>query len=408
MATLSLTLQTALAMIFGAVAGVFLGEKAALLGEVSTLFVSLIKALSLPLLFLAINDGFLKSEFKGKGFLALIFVSSFNALCAVTLALFISNTFQPGAWLNLNSTAVSRAVLKADWLMNLGNHFSTHDLRDLLTGTTLVILISLILALALLILRKTFFRTKVSFFNSLSAATTQGLEWVFYLIDRITLLIPVAVFCAVAKTVGVSGFSAAKGLLAYFLACSLGMALHILIVYQSWIRWLGKISLRKFWSVALEPALYAFGINSSLATLPVTLKSLNKLKVSPSSARLSACVGTNFNNDGILLYEVVAALFLIQSYGLQLPLKAQIIVSIISIVACIGVSGIPEAGIISLTIVLSAIGLPSEAIPILLSVDWVLARMRSFTNVLGDITVGIGIDRLTSQGRFSSKVEILK
>lgn len=408
MAPFSLTLQTALSMVLGVGAGMFFGEKVVFLGAFSTFFVAVIKSLSLPLLFLAINDGFLKSEFKGKGFLALIFISGFNALCAVTLALLISNTFKPGSWLLLKSPQGSKPILKEDWLMNIGSDLNVLDLQALFTGTTLVILISLVLAVALLVFRKTFSGKTEDFFSFLTKATTQGLKWLFYLFDRITLLIPLAVFCAVAKTVGTSGFSAAKGLLAYFLACAGGMALHILIVYQSWIRWVCKISLRKFWSVATEPALYAFGINSSLATLPVTLKSLNKLKVSPSSARLSACVGTNFNNDGILLYEVVAALFLVQSYDLELPLRAQLVIAVISIIACIGVSGIPEAGIISLTIVLSAIGIPNEAIPILLSVDWILARMRSFTNVLGDITVGIGIDRLTSQGRFSKRVEILE
>ena len=162
-----------------------------------------------------------------------------------------------------------------------------------------------------------------------------------------------------------------------------------------------------FWRVALEPALYAFGINSSLATLPITLKALEKLKVTPASARLSSCVGTNFNNDGILLYEVVAVLFIIQSYQIDLSLTSQVLIALISIVACIGVSGIPEAGIISLTLVLSSVGVPSEVIPILLSVDWFLARMRSFTNVLGDITVGVALDRLTSQGRFSKKPQLL-
>jgi DAACS family dicarboxylate/amino acid:cation (Na+ or H+) symporter len=181
------------------------------------------------------------------------------------------------------------------------------------------------------------------------------------------------------------------------------MFLHIVLCYQTWIRFFGRIQLRRFWKEAGEPSLYAFGINSSLATLPHTLKALDRLRVTASSSRLSACIGTNFNNDGILLYEVVAALFLVQAYGITLSLPAQILVAFISVVACIGVAGIPEAGIISLTIVLSSIGLPAEAIPFLLTVDWILARMRSFTNVLGDITVAVSIDRITHQGRFSSQ-----
>ena len=143
------------------------------------------------------------------------------------------------------------------------------------------------------------------------------------------------------------------------------------------------------------PVVYSFGVNSSLATLPETLKSLDRLGVAPSSARLSACVGTNFNNDGILLYEVMAAFFIAQASGIELGLAQQIAMTALCLLATLGVAGIPEAGVISLTLVLSTSGLPFEALPLLLTVDWSLARCRSVTNVLGDMTGAIGVDWLS-------------
>jgi DAACS family dicarboxylate/amino acid:cation (Na+ or H+) symporter len=273
----------------------------------------------------------------------------------------------------------------------------------MLTGTTLVIAVSLSVGVTLFTLQRTLLRSRPDLFAKISHFTTLGLKTVFRLVDWLVLFLPIAVFCAVVKAIGTSGISVAGGLLAYFLACGSGMFLHIVLCYQTWIRFFGRIRIKRFWKEAGEPSLYAFGINSSLATLPHTLKALDRLRVTASSSRLSACIGTNFNNDGILLYEVVAALFLVQAYGITLSLPAQILVAFISVVACIGVAGIPEAGIISLTIVLSSIGLPAEAIPFLLTVDWILARMRSFTNVLGDVTVAVSIDRITHQGRFSSQ-----
>lgn len=395
----SLPAQTLVAMILGVVVGYFYGSQLAFLGEFSRFVISLIKTISIPLLFLAINEGFLKSEFRGRGFFFLLLFSFFNASCAVLIALLISNGFEPGKWLNLTNPPQSSLTQTQAWLTNLSQKLSMDGLQSLFTGTTLVIFIALGTGILILVLRNTVLKNQISFFEKASHSFSFSLQILFRLIDKIVLFLPLAVFCSVVKAIGTQGFSVAKGLLAYFIACSAGMVLHILVTYQSWIFWYGKIPLRHFWKIALEPALYAFGMNSSLATLPVTLKALEKLKVSPAASRLSACVGTNFNNDGILLYEVVAALFLIQSYGINLPLGSQVLVAAISVVACLGVAGIPEAGIISLTIVLSSIGLPAEAIPFLLTIDWILARMRSFTNVLGDMTVAISIDRATEKGR---------
>jgi DAACS family dicarboxylate/amino acid:cation (Na+ or H+) symporter len=145
-----------------------------------------------------------------------------------------------------------------------------------------------------------------------------------------------------------------------------------------------------------KPLVYAFGTNSSLATLPVTLNALDELQVPKSASRLGACIGTNFNNDGIILYEAMAVLFVAQALNIDLSLGEQIFAACISLAAAIGVAGVPEAGVVSLSLVLSAVGLPLEILPILLTVDWIVARMRSVTNVMSDVTVSIaiaGLDR---------------
>jgi Na+/H+-dicarboxylate symporter len=119
--------------------------------------------------------------------------------------------------------------------------------------------------------------------------------------------------------------------------------------------------------------------------------------ISPASSRLAACVGTNLNNDGITLYEAMAALFLAQAIGMELGIDRQIIVVLASIMAGAGVAGIPEAGLIVLPLVLGAAGLPEAvvvtALPLLLPVDWIIARVRSGVNVMSDMLVAILLDR---------------
>jgi len=150
--------------------------------------------------------------------------------------------------------------------------------------------------------------------------------------------------------------------------------------------------LRKFWSVAKEPVAYAAGANSSLATLPVTLRALDKLGVSRSASALGACVGTNFNNDGIILYEGMAVLFVAQASGIHLSLGQQLLAAVTCMIAAVGVAGVPEAGFVSLAIVLNTVGLPVELLPLLLTVDWIVARGRSMVNVLSDMMLSLLID----------------
>ena len=120
------------------------------------------------------------------------------------------------------------------------------------------------------------------------------------------------------------------------------------------------------------------------------------MKVSAQSARLAACVGTNLNNDGITLYEAMAALFLAQALGYDLSLTSQFLIVAASIIAGAGVAGIPEAGLIVLPLVLSAAGLPdtviAAAIPLIMTVDWIIARARSGVNVMSDMLVAILLD----------------
>jgi Na+/H+-dicarboxylate symporter len=122
------------------------------------------------------------------------------------------------------------------------------------------------------------------------------------------------------------------------------------------------------------------------------------MKVSPRSARLAACVGTNLNNDGILLYEAMAVLFVAQVYGVELSFGQQLVAAGSCVIAGIGIAAVPDAGLISLTIVLATVGLPLGIVPLLLTVDWLLSRCRAVTNVTSDILVAVLLDRFMPDG----------
>jgi len=142
-----------------------------------------------------------------------------------------------------------------------------------------------------------------------------------------------------------------------------------------------------------DALIMAFSTASSTATMPVTYACLkDRVGLRERSASLGALVGSNFNNDGTALYEAMAALFVAQMLGMDLSIYQQLLVVLTSVVASVGAAGIPEAGLVTMTLVFHAVGLPIEYIAILLTVDWFLDRCRTTINVMGDINVSALLD----------------
>jgi DAACS family dicarboxylate/amino acid:cation (Na+ or H+) symporter len=140
----------------------------------------------------------------------------------------------------------------------------------------------------------------------------------------------------------------------------------------------------------------AFSTGSSTATMPVTYACLrDNVKLREQSASMGALVGANFSNDGTALYEAMSALFVAQLLGMQLTLGQQFTVVLTSVIASVGAAGIPEAGLVTMTMVFKAVALPTDYIAMLLTVDWLLDRCRTALNVMGDVTVSCLLDGKT-------------
>jgi Na+/H+-dicarboxylate symporter len=137
---------------------------------------------------------------------------------------------------------------------------------------------------------------------------------------------------------------------------------------------------------AMAPALLtAFSTASSSATLPVTLECLEKnAKVSPRIAGFVAPLGSTVNMDGTALYECAVVLFIAQLYGVSLDFSQQVLVVVLALLTSVGVAGIPAASLVAIVIILQAVGLPLEAIAIIMATDRILDMMRTAVNVFGD------------------------
>jgi Na+/H+-dicarboxylate symporter len=206
------------------------------------------------------------------------------------------------------------------------------------------------------------------------------------------MIVPIAVFGIVAKTVGIQGFAPFQALAAFILAVLLALFCQS-CYYLSRVQFGSWVGIPRFLTGGADALVTAFSTASSTITMPVTFRVLReKVGLRESSASLGSLVGSNFNNDGTALYEAMAALFIAQALGINLSLEQQVIVILTSIVASVGAAGIPEAGLVTMTLVFSSVGLPTEYIALLVTVDWFLDRCRTAINVMGDMTVSAVLD----------------
>ncbi len=387
------------AMVIGVIVGPLLGKTAAGLGTLGAITIQLIKAVATPLLFLAITRAIITTQVKAGAIGRMALIATLNVSVAIAIGLTISNTFKPGQHLlaTVEQSNNDYADKQLDLAKTLESFVPTDIVSPFMKNAVLsVAVLALLFGFAVRAVRtkqgdtalSDGVRTIENVIGSLYAVTEVILGWVLK-------LIPLAVFGVVAKTTGEHGLAPLRGLAVYVGVGLLGLTVHALITYQAWIAAYARIPLSTFWRAAREPMVVALGANSSLATLPVTLRALDQLGVSRSASAVGACVGTNLNNDGIVLYEGMAVLLVAQAHGVDLSIAQQLMVALVCMVAAMGVAGVPEAGFISLAIVLNAADLPLDLLPMLLTVDWVIARGRSVVNVLSDMVLSIAIDRGT-------------
>ena len=397
-----LYLQILVAMAIGLVTGLVLGTRASVLGQFGTILIQMIRVMAAPLLFFAIVDAFIRSEMGGRRGLWLAVICTLNTVAALVVGLTVSNVLQPGSHMSLPAmpvvaSAAPAAAQKIDFVKAFTGYVPTNIVQPFLENSVLsIVLLALLVGGALRrVQHEPGFRDAARTVDHVVQVAFRVTELILGWIIR---LVPIAVFGVIARVVGEQGLAPLRGLAVYVGVAILGLALHVGLVYQFWIVVVARDSIGRFWRGAREAIVYALGASSSLATLPVTLKAIDRLGISPASGRMAACVGTNFNNDGILLYEAMAVLFVAQAHGIHLSLAQQVAAALSCVVAGVGIAGVPEAGLISLSLVLATVGLPVEILPLLLTVDWILSRARAATNVISDILVALLLDALATPG----------
>jgi len=377
-----------LALVLGLITGVLLGEHALVLEIPSRVILQLLGALAPPLILIAVTHVLMTTEISSRTAMRLAGLLLLNTLVAITIGLAVANVVQPGTWSDVNRTAKSDVVSDQPSPVDLLVQNVPKSIlgplgdRQNIIG---VIIIAVAFGVALRTVRQKNVGNVQDLVEIAYGILLKVLHWIIH-------LVPIGVFAIVAKVVGTEGFGPFKAMGAFIVAVILALLLQttwylLRIRFFSWARPLHVLRGMR------DALVMAFSTDSSTATMPVTYACLReKVGVREESASMGALVGANFNNDGTALYEAMAALFVAQLVGIDLSFTQQLLVVLTSIVASVGAAGIPEAGLVTMTLVFSAVNLPLENIGLLLTVDWFLDRCRTTINVLGDVNVSCLLD----------------
>lgn len=388
-------------IIVGAVAGVFYGwyagEAAMSIGWLGSLFLNALKMTIIPLVIASVVSGIgslgdIRQLGKMGGY-TLVYYLSTTAL-AVFIGLLVVNWIQPGIGIQLTQTEVPEHILSkqdtgiSDIVLSLisPNLVTAASQTELLP----LIVFAIIFAMALTTVGDKS-RPVFDVFDGINEAMMKLVIWIMH-------FAPIGIFALIAARLGSVGGGE------QFMAEIRAVGLHVVTVLTGLLIHAVVLLLILFfvagrgidYLLGMARALVtAFGTASSSATLPLTMECARENKVDPKAVKFVLPLGATINMDGTALYEAAAVMFIAQAYGIELSLMQQGIVFITATLAAIGAAGIPEAGLVTMVIVLTAVGLPLEGIALLLAVDWFLDRFRTTVNVWGDSVGAAVINRLT-------------
>ncbi len=352
------------------------------------IFLNALKLLVVPLVSSSIITGVSRVGNEGGfGRLGLKMVTFYLAtsLLAVLIGLFFVNLIEPGVGTEIPTLATPPTLETQNSLKDLLLQFVPPNIFLAFSQGQMLGLIFFSLLFGYAISKiETHLASQLQHFF---AAVFQTMIQVTHIVMR---FLPYGVFCLVATT----GFHSLKSLALFSVTVLLGLFVFVVIGLPLFLRFIGKVSPWKHVK-AMTPALItAFSTSSSSATLPITIDCVEKRAgVSNRICSLVVPLGTSINMSGSALYECVAALFVAQVYGIEVSLTMQFLAVIVSLIASIGVAGVPSGSLVAILLILNAMGLPAEGMGLFVAVDRLLDMCRTTANVFSDSCCAVLVAR---------------
>ena len=372
------------------------GEAMTAVGWIGEFFLTALKMMIVPLVAASVITGVAGlGDVRKLGRLGGISVAYYacTTFIAVSIGLLMANLWQPGVGVSLGDlgepTRRVGDVGIADLILSLVHPNIIGAAADMKLLPIIVFCIFFAAALSTLGEKG---EPVIRFFDGLNEGMMKLVEWLMW-------LAPIGVFALIAARLGSAGggeafFAQLAGLAKYAMAVISGLLAHSVVLCLL-LMVLARRQVKEYLGHMATALLTAFSTASSSATMPLTMEGVKNADVPESARRFVIPLGATINMDGTALYEAVAVLFIAQAMGIDLSFGQQMLVLVTATMAAIGAAGIPEAGLVTMVIVLEAVGLPLEGIGLILAIDWFLDRCRTTVNVFGDSVGAAVVGRLT-------------
>lgn len=345
-------------------------------------FLNLIKMLVVPLVFTSLicgassmNDIKRLGRIGGK---TLGFYMITTAL-AISISLFIAKVINPGSNLDMSSLVSTEPTIAenqplVDTLLNI---IPTNPIASLANGEMLqIIFFALLVGVSINTIGEKGKCVK-EFFEALN-------EMCMKLVSMIMSLAPIGVFALISNTFATTGIKAIFSLLSFIFTTYLALLIQAFIVYMVLAKVLTGLKIKPFLKEFFDIALVTFSTASSNASIPLSLEKMDKLGVSKSISSFTIPLGATINMDGTAIMQGVSCIFIAQIYGIDLTIQNFITIILTATLASVGTAGVPGVGMITLSMVLSSVGLPLEGIGLIMGIDRILDMGRTTVNVMGD------------------------
>ncbi|MCQ2531421.1 MAG: dicarboxylate/amino acid:cation symporter [Saccharofermentans sp.] len=346
-------------------------------------FIKLMKMLVVPLVFCslvcgasAIGDTKSLGKVGGK---TIVFYLCTTAL-AVSVAIGVANVIKPGKGFDMSSIQAASDVTTTETTVTetLLNIIPDNPFGSLANGTMLqVIFFALIVGI---LLAKMGEKAEL-----LSNFMNQCNDLMMEMTTLVMSFAPIGVFCMLARTFANLGFDAFVPLLKYMGSVVLALGVQLFVVYMFFLVIFTRLNPFKFLKKFFPVMAFAFSTSTSNATIPLNIDTLeSKIGVPRKIASFTIPLGATINMDGTSIMQGVAVVFAAQAYGINLGLKGYVTVIATATLASIGTAGIPSVGLVTLSMVFASVGLPIEAIAIIMGIDRILDMLRTAVNITGD------------------------
>ena len=392
---MNLSTKILIGLALGIIAGLELGAEGAgfaktWIGPLGTIFMNMIKMVIVPLVFSSLVIGVCSlGDIKKVGRIGIKTIAWYmlTTAFAIVIGLGFGTAFQPGAGLAMPAESVKVAAKTAPPLMKvIIDIFPTNPLGAMVKANMLqIIVFALFTGVGI---------TAVGEKADYLKHTNNGLAEVSYkMVGYIMAVAPIGVFGLITPVVAANGPAVLLPLLKVVLAVYLACLVHAIIVYGALLKFVAGTNVFQFFKGISPAFLMAFSSCSSGGTLPLTMSCAQKMGVSKEVSSFVLPLGATINMDGTAAYQGVCALFIAQLYGIELTGAQYLTIILTGTLASIGTAGVPGAGFIMLTMILTTLGLPLEGSALIAGIDRILDMPRTAVNITGDATVAALIDK---------------